>query len=148
VALRRIVTSARAFALLTSLQALVGLVPAVAPASAQGLLSLEALQRAGFVEVSLDTARFRDEQVAVIQIVNKLGVAVEGEIGACEAVFESDDARLSRLTPRESSRFSAGPKQTVELARLFRAAEPSRRPPERQAYRLAAFPDEIPACRE
>lgn len=128
--------------------ALAALALAALPADAQGLLSLEALERFGFVEVTLDTTRFREEKIAVMRIVNRLGVPVEGEIGACDAVFETDDGRVSPLTPVESSTFTAGPRQTLELARLFRVADPARRRPERQAYRLASFPDQIPGCRE
>jgi hypothetical protein len=119
-----------------------------APVPAQVRLSLEALQRAGIVEVTLDPSRFRAEQVAVIQIVNKLAVPVEGDIVACDTVFEPDDARFSALTPRESGAFVAGPRQTVRLTRLFRQTDPAKRSPERRAYRLVSFPDEVPGCRE
>lgn len=101
-------------------------------------LSLSTLALAHFVDVALDTTRFRQDQVATITIVNKLGVPVEGEIPACTTVFEPSDTRLSALAPGESGRFVVGAAETVKITRPFRALDPAKRPPDGSAYRLSA----------
>ena len=108
--------------------------------TAVGTLSLTALRAAGFVEVAVDAARFRQERVATIRIVNILGVPVSGEIPACTTVFEPTDARLTAIAPAESGPFVVGPRQTIQLTRPFRALDPSKRPADGSSYRLSVSP--------
>jgi hypothetical protein len=109
-------------------------------ATSVGTLSLTTLRSAGFVEVTIDPARFRQERVATIRIVNALGIPVSGEIPACTTVFEPADTRLTAIAPAESGPFVVGPRQTIQLTRPFRALDPSKRPAEGSSYRLSVSP--------
>jgi hypothetical protein len=108
------------------------------PASAQSArLTLATLAMVGFVDVTLDTSRFGQEQVATIKVANKMGFPIEGEIPACFTVFEPADTRLAALVPAESGGFTVGAAKTIQVTRPFRLLDPSKRPPDGSAYRLS-----------
>ena len=81
------------------------------------------------VQVTLDTTRFKDEGVATIRVTNRLGIAITGDVPACDTTFEPKDSRYSPIRPKESGRFVVGPKQTIELTRPFRVMNPNKLPP-------------------
>lgn len=109
---------------------------------------LSTLETAGYVQVSLDTSRFKQEGVATITIVNQYPFRIEGQIRACSTVFASPDRRVSPLRPAEPGAFVVGPSQTVQITRPFRMVDPTRSAPEGATYALSDSIEAEPDCKE
>jgi hypothetical protein len=111
-------------------------------------VSLSTLEMAGYVDVSLDTSRFKAEKVATIKITNRYPFRIEGRIPACSTVFASQDRRVSPLRPGEPGAFVVGPNGTVLITRPFRLVDPGKTPPDGATYALSDSIEAEPDCKE